>query len=278
MAPNKFEKHIKKQLEEREIRPSLKAWETLSEKIDATSPQSKSKGYLWYGIAASVIGLMILSFYFSSGSSSAESNIQIVDSPKKTEEVIPDKNKFQNDMVDENNAVANVSGESKEKVDKKLIDPQLHQFVNEKLVSINDYKSSKNDQGEKDDNSDIKLVATNKMEAVAQSNPNFIHQEDSQLIKAEELIDTKVFEILAKVNKSEDGVYDLTSIEVDSLLRQAEMELITENLFQDSKTINAMTLLTEVEDELDPTFRDKIFETLRSKFLKARTAVANRNN
>ena len=57
MEPNKFEKHIKKQLQEREIKPSPNAWDRLSEKLDADVPPSKKRGYLWYGIAASFIGL-----------------------------------------------------------------------------------------------------------------------------------------------------------------------------------------------------------------------------
>jgi len=39
-----------------------------------------------------------------------------------------------------------------------------------------------------------------------------------------------------------------------------------------------MALLTEVEGELDQSFRDQIFEKLKSGFLKVRTAVADRNN
>jgi len=36
--------------------------------------------------------------------------------------------------------------------------------------------------------------------------------------------------------------------------------------------------LNEVEGELDISFREQIFESLKTGFLKVRTAVADRNN
>ena len=93
MAPNKFEKHIKEQLEEREILPSSKAWEQLSEKMDAATPQSNKKGYLWYAVAASVIGLIMLSVvFFTTESTILETETIVVEEQK---EVIEETNNFQ---------------------------------------------------------------------------------------------------------------------------------------------------------------------------------------
>jgi len=70
----------------------------------------------------------------------------------------------------------------------------------------------------------------------------------------------------------------VTDAEVDSLLLQAQQDILKENLFNTDNSVNAMALLTEVEDELDQSFRDQIFESLKTGFLKVRTAVADRNN
>ncbi|PHQ62576.1 MAG: hypothetical protein COC08_00130 [Maribacter sp.] len=70
----------------------------------------------------------------------------------------------------------------------------------------------------------------------------------------------------------------MTDAEVDSLLRKAQEEILANKIFGEDYSVDAMALLNEVEDELDQSFRDQIFETLKIGFLKVRTAVANRNN
>ena len=81
MAPNKFEKHIKKQLEEREIQPSADAWNKIKDQLDP-SPEANTKGYLWYGIAAGFIGVLLVSLlYFGSNKTAMEAKEQIVVTP-----------------------------------------------------------------------------------------------------------------------------------------------------------------------------------------------------
>jgi hypothetical protein len=70
----------------------------------------------------------------------------------------------------------------------------------------------------------------------------------------------------------------VTDAELDSLLRNAQEAIVREQLFNTDKTVNAIALLTEVEDELDQSFRTQIFQSLKTGFLKVRTAVADRNN
>lgn len=47
---------------------------------------------------------------------------------------------------------------------------------------------------------------------------------------------------------------------------------------RERNTISAEALLYEVEEELDPSFRDRIFEALKDGFMKAREAIVSRNN
>ena len=75
----------------------------------------------------------------------------------------------------------------------------------------------------------------------------------------------------------EDAKQEVTDAEVDSLLRAAQRQILTDKLFADSGSVDAMSLLAEVEDELDESFRDQIFDALKSGYLKLRTAVADRN-
>ena len=71
---------------------------------------------------------------------------------------------------------------------------------------------------------------------------------------------------------------EITDAEIDSLLRAAQQELFTDKILNSEGKVDAMALLTEVEEELDDSFRDQIFEALKQGYLKVRTAVADRNN
>ena len=93
-----------------------------------------------------------------------------------------------------------------------------------------------------------------------------------------EIINTKLLQVLAQVDVLEQDNEELTDAEVDALLRRAQEEILTDKLFRDNHSIDAMALLSEVEGELDKSFRDQIFESLKSGFFKVRTAVADRNN
>ena len=80
------------------------------------------------------------------------------------------------------------------------------------------------------------------------------------------------------MNSLEENDNSITDFEVDSLLRQAQKEILTEKYLNPDKTVNPEALLSQVEGELDESFRDQIFDKLKSGFNKVRTAVAERNN
>ena len=92
------------------------------------------------------------------------------------------------------------------------------------------------------------------------------------------LIDIKIGEVMAIVTAHEENNEDLTDLEVASLLRKAQEEILTEKLINSDNSVNPEALLSQVEEELDQSFRDKILQKLKSGYNKVRTAVADRNN
>ncbi|QCW99028.1 hypothetical protein FGM00_02430 [Aggregatimonas sangjinii] len=250
MAPNKFEKHIKKQLEEREIAPSSNAWERLSEQLDATAPPSKKSNVFWYGVAASFIGVLIVSvLYFGSGRPAAGTDIQIVDTYKEANEIetiTTDARESKNEeVVVENDRVAE----------------QPSTVV--KSLDINQVQATKNKTASVSEIENTQDVVVKKTKA-----PKDLKSE---------IIEAKIIEIVAAADSLELGNTALTNAEVDSLLRNAQEELLRDKMFAQNGSVDAMALLAEVEDELDKTFRDQIFDSLKEGFFKVRTAVADRN-
>ena len=246
MAPNKFEKHIKKQLENREIRPSAKAWEKVSERLEPTQG-TKSQKFLWYAVAASFIGILIVSVvYFNSGDPANTPDVQLVDT---NDEAIQSKTilngKAENrteEIVVQNDKIGHLPATPVETVDANRIPDLLDQVTSADEI----------------DTTIEKAVVPNDLK--------------------EEMISTKILEIVATVDSLEQNNVALTDAEVDNLLRNAQEEILRDKLFDQNGSVNAMALLTEVEDELEKSFRDQIFDSLKTGFLKVRTAVADRNN
>ncbi len=244
MVPNKFEKHIKKQFKEREIQPSANAWKKINDQLDPT-PASNNNSYLQYGIAAGFIGVLFASFlYFNSNKTPASIKEQIVVTP----------NLDQEERVPENNL------EIKIEENKPLVNSEtkLNNTI-ERVVPIDQDEVKKNRPVLVENQS---MVPKN--EKITSNLP-------------EKLIDVKIAEVLMHVNGLESKDAEITDTEIDSLLRQAQREILEDKIFRKDNTVDAMALLADVEKELDKSFRDEIFDALKEGFIKVRTAVADRN-
>lgn|SRR5690606_11719350 len=107
MAPNKFEQHIKETLNHRTLQPSLDAWNILSKRLDEKSGRSKNKYYWWIGVAASMVGVILITTLVNSKDSGVDSNPIIVDNPQPIKEVlenaviISDSNKINRPIITE---------------------------------------------------------------------------------------------------------------------------------------------------------------------------------
>ena len=246
MEPDKFEKHIKKQLNEREINPSDNAWDKISGQLQNTE-FPKTKRFFWYSVAAAFIGILIVSsIYFNTKAELIDPKIQIVETPNEpvvipnTEDVVIKQN-----SLEEKIAISDKASIKNAKKPGVQVETDL------------DY----NAQIASNDNVNDKVIKTDAV-------PN----------AKEQLINAKIAEVVAQVYLMENSNLPVSSIEVDSLLRKAQQEILTDKIFNQEGKVDAMALLNEVEGELDQTFREQIFETLRAGFLKVKTAVADRNN
>ncbi len=246
MEVDKFEKHIKKHLKEREISPSERAWDTLSEQLPKAGAKKKNK-FLWYSVAAAFIGVLIVStLYVKRNQAPTEMPIEVVE---KSQEI----------NVPEN--------------DRDVMVPMKEE---DKLVVVkkSEIKKAK---------APIEVLS----KTAIKDEPKFavldkdkITNESSDMVKTktEELIDAKIAELATQVQFLEGADIQVTDAEVDSLLRKAQREILADKIFNEKGKVDAMALLDEVENELDQTFREQIFESLKTGFLKVRTAVADRNN
>jgi hypothetical protein len=246
MEPDKFEKHIKNQLSKREISPSDNAWGKISGQLQKTE-SPKSKKFFWYSVAAAFIGILIISsLYFNTSDKSIESEIQIVETPEETIRIPKKENILEEQNVTEDKVAISQKAILKES-DKPNVKVETIKNVNSQIATLDKSKEQLMED---------KVVPS----------------------QTEKLIDTKIAEIVAQVDLMENNNLPISNAEVDSLLRKAQNEVLADKIFNKEGKVDAMALLNEVEGELDRSFREQIFESLKTGFLKVRTAVADRNN
>ncbi|WP_411030246.1 hypothetical protein [Spongiimicrobium sp. 3-5] len=258
MAPVKFEQQIKEKFDERTIKPSDKAWSSISDTLD-THQKPKKNSILWYSVAASFIGLLSISiWYLGNGEKELDSD-QVVKVPqtehiKEAPEPILGTNKKNPVEKEQIKAVMAPTSIKEELTEIQTISaPNEQQRLSKQIL-----------QGSKNVEPLEEQVAENKEKSLGED--------------TEKIIDSKIAEVVAQVNLLEKSNTEVTDAEVDSILRRAQKDILTNKLFRKDQTVDHVALLAEAEDELDQSFRDQIFESLKSGFIKVRTAVADRNN
>ena len=263
MAPYKLEDNIREKLEARELKPSADAWKKLESKLDAAKP--KKKTLVWYYVAASFVGFLILASVFFSRNDSKLNN-QIVDenvelnNSKKDSEIIPNNSETEKIVSEENNPEKDETTIPKNETE----NPKQKSFQQKPIPQ----KKSAIDK------------KIEKMEAIA----NVLEEQNQQSLKTtvretkqeDKIFNNKVDEVVASVKKLQENKTEVTANDVEALLNNARREIQTQRILNSTK-VDATALLQDVEWDLDKSFRDKVFDALGEGFNKVRTAVTERN-
>lgn len=247
MAKYNFEKKVKETLQQREINPSKDSWNAI-EKQMKTEMVTKKKGYLWYGVAASFIGILLVSvIYVSLNRTGIQEPTTVVKAAveKQEETVDPDSTE---PIIEEQLAVQETLKVEHLSSAKKEVEPLL-----------------------KEPKESNQFIVTNDEVTLEQRETNVTDFSENVGIE------DKIAEVVAKVNALEQQNGTVDDVAIDSLLRQAQTELFTEQMIGAGNSVDAMALLSEVEDELNLSLRDQLFEKLKDGYAKVRSAIAYRN-
>jgi len=260
MAPIKFEEHVKEKLDEREIQPSAASWNKLSSRLDDSNKGAGRK--LWISSIAAVVIVIIASTIFIDQQD--QNYIPVANTP--AEEVM-DNQENENPVKDP------VQITSEEKLEKVDMDIERSEIINSR-PGLNEEKLA-----ERTNPIDADKVEEAKAKPLL--NRQFIEPVTikSSVIaeNSSDQLSVKVQEVLARITNEENRSGDLTSAEVDALLAEAASEISREKILYKRGTITADVLLADVEYEVDQSFRKEVFDFLKEEFLKAKTAVATRN-
>lgn len=259
MAPIKLEEHIKERLEKRRIQPSEGSWEKLNARLDNDFTNKKGKSKWWLSVAAAVAIVLIAGIFFIDQQKEETVTAPIVETPV---EKVPET-KIQKETIEEPVQLASEENISEIKKPEKKAPVTYRNNIASAIVPENDeVKELIAETSEEDEELKGEIALT--------------FSENSE-IKTDN-INNKIHELLAKVSEKEKENGSVTDAEVNALLAQAAKQLSDERDFYSVGKVDPNALLADVESELDQSFRREVFEVLKEKFLKAKTAIATRND
>ncbi|GGG32704.1 hypothetical protein [Bizionia arctica] len=243
MAPIKFEENIKEKLEKRTLQPSSQAWDRLSKKLDTAPKKSSIKTIWWFGIAASLVGILFMINMFLN---------------------TPETNNFTPVLVDtEINEVDIFKNNEKVDIQETLV---VKEGLNATINNLSEEKINSDGTGKKLKNYPVK-------------NTQVVHAETNR--EAEEMVNNLSMESpkdrTALVTLETQEKTNKTVTDIDALLLKAQQN-ISKTANSNTYAIDAKALLQDVEEDLEESFRDKVFETIKTNYKKVKTAVAERND
>lgn len=253
MAPINFKNNIKDKLDKRTLKPSVDAWDKLSERLDNQEKKNNKKPYWWLGLAASIVGVLFIVSQF------LNDETQVNDAPKivVTPEVIQENET--NPVVYENE---NLKGLEQVKIKPKKAVAEINET--QKLVST-----------EKEPEF---VIAVNEVKIVSKGKKNTLATTElpNKTLTFEE---QKIQDVVAQVQSMKEENKIITDADINALLKQAQKEIKLNRLYNETTgVVDANALLQDVEAELDQTFRSKVFEALKTSYNSVKTAVAQRND
>ncbi|TGV04238.1 hypothetical protein [Flavivirga rizhaonensis] len=253
MAPIKFEESIKDKLDKRTLQPSNNAWNKLSERL---SDQEKKKGkspILWIGLAASIIGGMLVISQFSNDGI-------IVDDIPKTIAVPEVKEDNKNNAVIVETNVNSVKTSETIQTNK---DKVIEESLKKPILSKSEFNKEQIANTLENNIEKRKKNPVNPVEVILE--PLTFEQEKIQAV-------ANKIQALKDNNK-------VTDEAIDALLLEAQKEIRLNQLHNEATgVVDANLLLQDVEADLDQSFRSKVFEVIKTSYGTLKTTVAHRND
>lgn len=251
MEPNNIENQIREKLNSREIKPTEMAWDRLDamlsvaeEKKTARSPFLSSR---FIGIAAGVLVLVSLGLFFFN---------------QKETVVKPENNVVVNEEVKQNNSKQNTNSiNGNTGIDNSGLegfDEQVKQRANQ----------------QKEEN---KTIITQSSKSFNQNNQKttvnpIINQNKEIQFQNNEVVAQKELPV---IESKKEFVSKPSAVNVDDLL--ASVEKTPKSTPKPKVKVNANSLLSQVDGELDQTFREKVINRVSKNYQEVKVALATRN-
>jgi len=254
MGHNKLENQIKEKLDAREIQPSAQAWDRLDAMLTIAEEKKTKRSFGWLYIAAGILVLLSLGlFLFNPKSTEINTHNEVVGTETVKDSTL--KNDLQLQAPLNNKEAVAVSS------DNRPASINNHQSNNNQSVSINNQKTANNAQGQ------------NNQQPFKQ-NPLINRSKDIEY----QISSDVALKDLPKVEEKRAIALPRNSLSDEQLLAGLDKAAKETANKQAGINIDAKSLLSQVDGELEQTFREKVISRVRKNYKEVKVALANRNN
>ena len=251
MEPNKIEKQFREQLNAREIQPSAQAWDRLDAMLSVAEEKKTRKPFGFLFIAASILVFVTLGlFLFNQNGAEINTTNTVVGTETKIDTAQNKTGSIQSPIVEsqkQNNAVATSN------VQPANVQPangNQQPTTNHQGVSINNQSTTHQNRIIKDK----EIVFQNSSDVAQKDLPRIMEQ--TQIVVGKQ-----------KTSKSD-----------ESLLADLDKSVKESTNKKSSLTVDAKSLLSQVDGEVEYTFREKMLKKINKNYQEVKVALANRNN
>ena len=242
MEPNKFEEQIREQLNSREIQPSENTWDRLDAMLSVAEEKKTKRSFGWLYIAASILVFVTAGlFFFNQNTSEINPDATIVNQEVTKDSVNNPLEKIQNEAPTEKMQPLVQTEENTTQPTTQNSQPTTNNRVS--IIKSNQSIAQKSTPNQ------TKNTPSPKQEVITQNNG-----------KSEVKNSTPVFNTPA-------------NIEIKEVIAQNEL-----NQKPSTKvTVSASSLLSQVDGELELTFREKVLQKVNKNYKEVKVALSTRN-
>jgi hypothetical protein len=252
MEPNKLENQIREKLNSREIQPSAQAWDRLDAMLSVAEEKKTKRPFGFLFIAASITVLLTVGMFFftQNGTEIQPKDDVVTTEPKDT--VQKPVNEMPTPFVEQKEVV--VSNETQR--------TESQTANNNQRVSINNQKSAIKNQKSINQNPLI-----NRDKEIEYQNSSDVALKDLPKVETRKnIIVYRPIENNSIVPTDEQLLAGLDKTAKQSTEKKAVVK------------VNPNSLLSQVDGELELTFREKVINRVAKNYKEVKVALANRNN
>ena len=255
MEQSNIENQIREKLNSREIKPTEMAWDRLDAMLTVAEEKKSKKGFSWLFIAACFLGMLTLGtiiYQLNSNEIAIDNEVVNQENNNKINKIIKNSNlnikKYQQEI----------------EVPTEKMQQIIQSNNNTKLATRNSQLAIKNS-----------IINQNKVTNQKESlNPKlnldkeiqFQNQEIVGQLNSPIIVDPKTRTIISKSEQ----------VTIETLL--ASVDKARKSVKQTKVSVNASSLLSQVDVEINKDYRETNFQKLKRNFETVKVAVANRNN
>jgi len=243
MEPNNIEKQFREKLNAREIQPSAQAWDRLDAMLSVAEEKKTKRPYGFLFIAASILVFVTLGLFLFN-QKGTEINIQ--------NGVVETENKIDTVQKSVKNNLLPIKTEKQDRV----------------VATVNNQPAINNSQS-----------TTEKSIVNQKTNAN-----QNQIIKDKEIVFQNSSDVaqkdLPKIVEQKEIIVknEIKTKSDDNLLTDLDKTIKQSTNAKSTIKVDAKSLLSQVNGEVEHTFREKVFTKLNKNYKEVKVALSNRNN